>query len=290
MCQISKKGTLNGIWIYAYQIGGKALDGGNLKVRRGSVHVVCGEKGTGKSTLMKIINGTHAADEGEMLFEGTAVGAHTIQDTMKMGIASQIYVFANRPTRPYFFGSDFQALYQQTQALLDRLHIPYHAKQKMKELSIEGHQLIEIAKAISMDAKLVIMDEPSSAFPVLWALGAVNSCARFSGLMPIQVVKFSLTGSWCTSKTPRTEIKTDIGQIIDYGESYLKICAVMSFGLFFQITLERLLQSTGRTLHTMLIQRFGAVVNIILAPILIFGLFGFPRLEVAGAALATVIG
>ena len=78
--------------------------------------------------------------------------------------------------------------------------------------------------------------------------------------------------------------------ITGYGVSYLRICTGASFGLFGAIMLERLLQSTGRTFYTMITQLVGAVTNIILDPILIFGLFGFPRLEVAGAAVATVVG
>ena len=85
-------------------------------------------------------------------------------------------------------------------------------------------------------------------------------------------------------------IQTDIQRIVDYGESYMMICCVCSFGVFFQITLERTLQATGRTLYTMFTQATGAIINIILDPIMIFGLFGFPRLEVAGAAVATVAG
>lgn len=85
-------------------------------------------------------------------------------------------------------------------------------------------------------------------------------------------------------------IQTDIQRIVDYGESYMMICCVCSFGVFFQITLERTLQATGRTLYTMFTQATGAIINIILDPIMIFGLFGFPRMEVAGAALATVTG
>ncbi len=80
------------------------------------------------------------------------------------------------------------------------------------------------------------------------------------------------------------------GEILDYGVTYLTICCTLSFGCFMQIMLERLLQSTGKTVYTMIAQGLGAVTNIILDPILIFGLFGFPRLEVAGAAYATVAG
>lgn len=84
--------------------------------------------------------------------------------------------------------------------------------------------------------------------------------------------------------------QTDNAQIIKYGTQYLFVCTVFSFGLFLQITMDRLLQSTGRTFYNMITQGAGAIINIILDPILIFGLFGFPRLEVMGAAIATVIG
>ncbi len=78
--------------------------------------------------------------------------------------------------------------------------------------------------------------------------------------------------------------------IAGYGTQYLIICCACSFGLFLQIAFERLLQSTGKTIYNMVTQGVGAIINIILDPIMIFGLFGFPRLEVAGAALATVTG
>lgn len=84
--------------------------------------------------------------------------------------------------------------------------------------------------------------------------------------------------------------QTDISQIIDFGTDYISICTIFSFGIFGQLTFERLLQSTGKTFYTMITQGTGAIINIILDPILIFGYFGFPRMEVAGAAIATVIG
>ena len=79
-------------------------------------------------------------------------------------------------------------------------------------------------------------------------------------------------------------------RITDYGTVYLTICCACSFGFFLQMTMERILQSTGRTMLTMITQSTGAVINIILDPILIFGLLGAPQLGVAGAAIATVIG
>lgn len=78
--------------------------------------------------------------------------------------------------------------------------------------------------------------------------------------------------------------------ISEYGTQYLSICTIFSIGIFLQITFERILQATGRTFYTMITQGTGAVINIILDPILIFGLFGLPGLGVAGAAAATVIG
>ena len=84
--------------------------------------------------------------------------------------------------------------------------------------------------------------------------------------------------------------QTDIMPIVNYGTDYARICLGLSIGIFSQFCFERLLQSTGRTVYSMITQIIGAVINIIMDPILIFGLFGFPRLEVAGAAVATVMG
>lgn len=84
--------------------------------------------------------------------------------------------------------------------------------------------------------------------------------------------------------------QTQDSQIIGYGISYLSIVCIGSIGKFMQIVFERLLQSTGRTMHTMITQGTGAIINIILDPILIFGYLGFPRMGIAGAALATIIG
>ena len=124
---------------------------------------------------MKTINGTYVADEGKMFYKGAEIGKHTVQDTIKMGIAmiyqelnpvldmsiaENIYL-GREPMKGMFV--DYGKLFSDTQSLLDRLDIPYNAHQKMKELSIAGHQLIEIAKAISMNASVIIMDEPSSA-------------------------------------------------------------------------------------------------------------------------------
>ena len=78
--------------------------------------------------------------------------------------------------------------------------------------------------------------------------------------------------------------------IVEYGAQYMQICSLFSCGIFMEVMFERLLQSTGRTMYTMFTQGVGAVFNIIFDPLLIFGIGPFPRLEVAGAAVATVMG
>ena len=85
-------------------------------------------------------------------------------------------------------------------------------------------------------------------------------------------------------------LQTDNQTIVKYGTEYLTIITLCSAGIFLQITFERLMQSTGKTIYNMITQGTGAIINIILDPIMIFGLFGFPRMEVAGAALATITG
>ncbi len=101
-------------------------------------------------------------------------------------------------------------------------------------------------------------------------------------------ILFALIGLFAAAPFIRTQ--TTDPELIQNGTSYLRIVCCMSFGLFFQMTFERLLQSTGRTFYSMISQVTGALINIILDPILIFGLLGLPKLGVAGAAYATVLG
>lgn len=106
-------------------------------------------------------------------------------------------------------------------------------------------------------------------------------------LAALSCLVFTVLGLTCSNLFYR--IQTDIPSIVNYGTDYLTICCGLSVGIFAGITLDRVLQATGRTFLTMITMATGAIINIILDPILIFGLFGFPRMEVAGAALATVI-
>ena len=106
--------------------------------------------------------------------------------------------------------------------------------------------------------------------------------------MAISYLVFLLIGIFGTRAFYLTQTKD--AQILEYGTAYLSIVCCFSVGLFTQFTFERLLQSTGKTVYIMLTQGTGAVINIILDPILIFGLLGMPKMGVAGAAVATVIG
>lgn len=104
----------------------------------------------------------------------------------------------------------------------------------------------------------------------------------------ISAIVFAFIGAFLSR--PFFNAQTDVSEIVNYGTQYSTICLVGSIGIFSQFCFERLLQSTGKTSLAMITQLIGAVINIILDPILIFGMFGAPRLEVAGAAYATIIG
>jgi len=104
----------------------------------------------------------------------------------------------------------------------------------------------------------------------------------------LSFLAFALIGIFVSR--PFFASQTSIEQVREYGTTYLTICCTASIGVFMQMAFERLLQSTGKTIYAMVTQGAGAVVNLILDPILIFGLFGFPAMGVAGAAAATVIG
>lgn len=99
---------------------------------------------------------------------------------------------------------------------------------------------------------------------------------------------FAIVGSLCAYSF--FSMQTDVAEIIEGGHAYLLICSLFSFGCFLQCMLEKLLAATGKTVLTMLTQMTGALINIVLDPIFIFGWFGLPAMGIAGAAVATVTG
>ena len=107
-------------------------------------------------------------------------------------------------------------------------------------------------------------------------------------LMLIVSVAFMIFG--IVGVRPYYEMQSDVLETVEGGIAYSRICCLLTLGIFMEILGERLLQATGRTVHTMITQATGAIINIILDPILIHGWFGLPALGIAGAAWATVIG
>ena len=101
-------------------------------------------------------------------------------------------------------------------------------------------------------------------------------------------IVFAVVGYGCAKQF--LSYFSDNQSIINMGVSYMRICTLFSFGVFVQITYERIMQSTGNTVYNMIIQSVGAIINIILDPVFIFGYFGLPSLGVTGAAIATVTG
>jgi inositol transport system ATP-binding protein len=157
--------------------GIKALDNVQLTLHEGEVLALMGENGAGKSTLMKILIGLQSADAGEIMFAGTALKSRDVKDTQKKGIAmihQELLVipeltvaeniFLGRETTRRFLGwVDDQSLYQKTESLLKELGVVIEARAKMKYLSIAEMQMVEIARALSNNARVIIMDEPTSA-------------------------------------------------------------------------------------------------------------------------------
>lgn len=155
--------------------GVKALDKMNLQVKKGTVHMICGENGAGKSCLMKIINGSYKADGGEVVLRGKTISNYTVRDTMDMGIA-MIYqelnpVMEMTIAENIFLGReprkgklvDFKKMNKMAEEVLKSLNSSHKPTMKMKSLSIAGQQEVEIAKALSMKAEIIIMDEPTSS-------------------------------------------------------------------------------------------------------------------------------
>lgn len=156
--------------------GVKALDEVSFSVEEGTVHVLVGENGAGKSTLIKIINGMYTADEGELYVFGKKVAMHSPRHMKELGIATihqelnpvpdltiAENIFLGRlPTR----GPGIVAkkhMVEEAQKLVNDLGFSYDVKRVMRSLTVSDMQIIEIIKAISVNAKIIIMDEPTSS-------------------------------------------------------------------------------------------------------------------------------
>lgn len=155
--------------------GVRVLNGVSFRLRRGSVHALMGENGAGKSTLMKILCGMYPATQGEIMIDGKTVKISSPIDAKRLGIAmihqelSAFYeltvaanMFMNREYKRGFLLDD-KRMNQAAAEILADLNISIDPKLKMNRLSVAEMQLVEIAKAVSTDADIIIMDEPTSA-------------------------------------------------------------------------------------------------------------------------------
>ncbi len=160
-----------------YFPGIKALDKVDFRLEEGQIHALIGENGAGKSTLVKILTGIYRPTAGEFLLDGKAVNFHGPTDSQHAGIAAihqeavmfpDLSVTENiwmaHQLRTKFGGLlDHRAMKKKTQELLDQLGMKVEARTLVRDLSVAERHMVEIAKALSMEARIVIMDEPTSA-------------------------------------------------------------------------------------------------------------------------------
>ena len=154
----------------------RALTDVQLSVRTGSVHAIVGENGAGKSTLMKVLMGMYRPDSGSIEFKGKSLTFGSVSTTLRTGI-SMIHqelcpvpeltvaenIFLGRePTYPFTWWVDSRRMIGAAEELLEQLRVPIDPRCKMKDLSVASTQIVEIAKALSCDSSLIIMDEPTS--------------------------------------------------------------------------------------------------------------------------------
>ncbi len=155
--------------------GVKALDKANLKVRAGTVHALMGENGAGKSTLMKCLFGVYIEDEGEIFIEGKKIKFSNPKQAMENGVA-MVHQELNQVLQrdvmeniwlgrfPGKMGVvDSKILFNETKRVLDELEIDINPRIKMGKLSVSQRQMVEIAKAVSYNAKILVLDEPTSS-------------------------------------------------------------------------------------------------------------------------------
>ena len=152
-----------------------ALDGVDLDLRSGEVHAICGENGAGKSTLMKIISGQYHADDGVMCYDGAPVQFSSTSEAQAAGIAiihqelnlvphlsvAENIFLAREPKRGPFV--DYRTMNSNAQRLLQRIALNVSPTTLVGALSIAQQQMVEIAKALSLNARVLIMDEPTSS-------------------------------------------------------------------------------------------------------------------------------
>jgi ribose transport system ATP-binding protein len=156
--------------------GVRALQDMHIELRRGEVLALVGENGAGKSTLMKLLSGIYTPDEGEFFLDGKPLQVSGPRDALEQGIsiihqefnlmpdltvAQNIFIGREPKAGRFFLGE--RALEAQAAELLDRLHMPLKPRQRVGDLTVAKQQMVEIAKALSYEPRILIMDEPTAA-------------------------------------------------------------------------------------------------------------------------------
>ncbi|MDL2295444.1 ATP-binding cassette domain-containing protein [Lachnospiraceae bacterium OttesenSCG-928-E19] len=156
--------------------GVKALDNVSFSVKRGSVHALMGENGAGKSTLMKCLFGMYKRDSGQIILDGKEVEFKNAKDALEAGVAMvhqelnqalQRNIMDNLwlgryPKVGNLFTSETK-MYKDTQAIFEKLHVEIDPKRIMSTMPVSQRQMVEIAKAVSYDSKIIVFDEPTSS-------------------------------------------------------------------------------------------------------------------------------
>lgn len=155
--------------------GVRALQGVDFTLRKGEIHALMGENGAGKSTLIKVLTGVYGKDEGDIFLEGNegAVSIHSPQDAQNLGISTvyqEITLCPNLSVAENMFigrtrgiGQNWKKVNADTDKILKSLDIPAKAAQQLESCSIAVQQMIAIARAVDMSAKVLILDEPTSS-------------------------------------------------------------------------------------------------------------------------------
>ena len=155
--------------------GVKALNNVHFDLKRGEVHALMGENGAGKSTFIKVITGVHKAEEGEMILYGKKVDFKGPKDAQAAGIAAVYQHATSYPdltvAENIFMGHEkvkhgmiqWKEMYQEANKLLARMHAEFDSTAEMGTLSVAEQQMVEIAKALSTNAQIIILDEPTAS-------------------------------------------------------------------------------------------------------------------------------
>ncbi len=258
----------------------RALRDGNIAVRPGEVRALMGENGAGKSTLVKVLGGVVRRDSGEMLVDGQAVDFHSPHDARDAGIAviyqeptlfPDLSIAENVVMGYHPLGAlrriDRGEMHRRVQGLLDRLGVRLDPERPVRGLSIADQQIVEIAKALSFEARVLIMDEPTAALsgPEVERLFSVVRTLREEGaailfishrLDEVFAICDSVTvmrdgavvhDAQIAAMTPDELVRRMVGrelstlfpkQDTDVGETVLKVHRLTREGVFFDISFD----------------------------------------------------